>query len=350
MFSRNPQRVRMAFIQGALVAWSGLVCNVARTQETVLNGGFEFHASLPNASGQFHVVEHWFNGGESANMPDYYHQLGSNGGDLPQTPLAKVSPFVGRAIAGFVAYTDEENPRHEYLVGTFSEPLQVGQRYKMHFAITSGRVHEWVNAGLGISGLGVAMSKEQPVQQGTERLNLEPQFEIHESLYDKNWREFSFVFTATEAYEHFTLGMFGDMPSVRREETGTRDMAYYFVDDFGIDKVSNMLLNAAHEFDRGEPQFRPEIGVYAPNAFSPNGDNLNDTWMWSMPTDQTGQLSVVNRWGLEVWHGEVSAETGWDGNNAAGELMGAGTYAWRMVLDEAHEGQSVWKGWVTLVK
>ena len=90
--------------------------------------------------------------------------------------------------------------------------------------------------------------------------------------------------------------------------------------------------------------------MFAPNAFSPNGDDLNDTWVWSVPEGQTGQLSVVNRWGLQVWQGQLSANLGWDGTDAAGDPMNAGMYAWRMVLDEAFEGQSVWKGWVTLVK
>ena len=79
---------------------------------------------LPNASGQFHLVDGWAHGGGAQSMPDYYHQFGTDGGDLPQTPLAKVSAFKGRAIAGFVAYTDDQNPRHEYVVGRFSSPLK----------------------------------------------------------------------------------------------------------------------------------------------------------------------------------------------------------------------------------
>ena len=342
-------RTSRALLGTTFVAWGCFLGDSARAQVDVVNGGFESHSMLPNASGQFHIVDGWTHGGGAEGMPDYYHQLGTSGGDLPQTPLAKVSALKGRAIAGFVAYTDDQNPRHEYVVGRFSEPLEVGQRYEMHFAITSGRVHDWVNAGLGVSQLGVALSIDQPTQQGHERLDLEPQFEIHEALYDREWREISFVFTATEAFEHLTLGLFGDMPNVRREESGTRTMAYYFVDDFGIEEVSNVLMSE-EDLDRGERGFEPVPGMFAPNAFSPNGDDLNDTWVWSMPEGQTGQLSVVNRWGLEVWQGQLSSNLGWDGTDAAGDPMNAGMYAWRMVLDEAFEGQSVWKGWVTLVK
>ncbi len=132
---------------------AGLAVSVLWGQPFVKNGGFESFSELPDASGQLDLVIDWAGGGSEEAIPDFYHEQGTNGGDLPQTPLAVVEAFAGRAVAGFVAYTDEQNPRHEYLTGTFSEPLVVGQRYKMSFAITSGLVHDWVSAGMGVSGL-----------------------------------------------------------------------------------------------------------------------------------------------------------------------------------------------------
>lgn len=325
----------------------GLSCSLL-AQVEVVNGDFESYVALPDASGQFELLEAWIPGGVEA-MPDFYHQQGTNGGDLPQTPLAKVNPFRGRAIAGFVAYTDEANPRHEYVTGSFSQPLEVGQRYNLRFAISSGRVHDWVNAGLGVSGLGVAMSTTAPTQVGQAPLDLVPQFEIHEALYTRDWREISFVFTATEPFEWFTLGLFEGMPEVRREEPGTRTMAYYFVDDFVMEEVSN-VLGAEHHGNRGERGNVVPPGVFVPNAFSPNGDDLNDLWQWSMPQPMRGQMSIVDRWGNEVWNGVMTDQEGWDGRKASGEPCELGTYAWRMVLEEEVEGQSVWKGWVTLVR
>ena len=150
-----------------LVMWTGILClgacGVSLGQARIANGGFEASSGLPTSSGQFSLVDEWTNGGSDVAIPDYYHELGSDGGDLPQTPLAKVDPRSGRAVAGFVAYSDESNPRHEYLTGSFTEPLTVGQRYKMSFAITSGRVHDWVPAGIGVSGLGVVMTNSPPV-------------------------------------------------------------------------------------------------------------------------------------------------------------------------------------------
>lgn len=349
MFRVTSPTIQGVLLHAVLAASLGAVGKKMAAQVDVVNGGFESFLSLPSASGQFGLVEGWAHGGGSAAVPDFYHQLGSNGGDLPQTPLAKVNAFSGRAIAGFVAYTDEANPMHEYLTGAFSEPLKVGQRYNMRFAISSGRVHDWVNAGLGVSHLAVALTTELPSQEGHAPLSLDAQFEIHESLYHREWKEVSFVFTATEAFVHFVLGVFDGMPNVRREEMGTRTMAYYFVDAFEIEEVSNELLSD-ERLGRGEARTIVPPGVFVPNAFTPDGDNLNDTWSWSIPEDLSGELLIVNRWGVEVWRGEMKDGDGWDGKDKSGVPCEPGPYAWRMVLDEEVEGQRAWKGWVTIVK
>ena len=61
-----------------------------RGQVEVANGSLENVIALPNASGQIDRTEAWQNGGSDMAMPDFYHENGTGGGDLPQTPLAKV--------------------------------------------------------------------------------------------------------------------------------------------------------------------------------------------------------------------------------------------------------------------
>ena len=323
-------------------------------QARVANGGFESFTGLPSASGQFSLVSDWTNGGSDVAIPDYYHEMGTEGGDLPQTPLAKVDARSGRAVAGFVAYTDESAPRHEYLTGSFTEPLTVGQRYKLSFAITSGRVHEWVPAGMGVSGLGVVMTNSPPAQQGHERLTKTPQFEIHETLYDRNWSEIAFVFTATEEHTYFTFGLFGSDVRLRREEGGERTVAYYFVDDFQLTEVDSQLMSEERP-DRGTPGVRLPDVTFVPNAFTPDGDQLNDLWVPVLPEEVQAEVAVFNRWGQTVWRGTLTSESkkigqGWDGRSLAGDWCDAGVYGWRMTTETEVEGQTEWKGWVKLIR
>ena len=71
--------------------------------QVVMNGSFESLTSLPSTTGQWSLATGWASTGSAENHPDVFHIQGQGGGDLPETPVAIVSPFQGMAIAGFVA-------------------------------------------------------------------------------------------------------------------------------------------------------------------------------------------------------------------------------------------------------
>ena len=322
------------------------------SQVSISNRSFESFESLPTATGQFALLDSWGNAGSQVASPDFYHNSGQGAGDLPQTPLAKVNPYDGDALAGFIAYTEEATPRHEYIVGTFSNPLEVGQKYRMTFMLTSGRVHDWVNAGLGVSGLGIHCSVEPPNQEGYERLALPAQFTIEESFYDKQWKKVAFVFRAEEPYEHFTFGLFDGEPSVRREELGSRDMAYYFVDDFTIAPYMPEFPLEGVEGVQRIPSETEVEGMFIPNAFTPDGDELNDVWNWSLPKGVTADLSIFNRTGHLVWSGRMasSGAQGWGGTLPSGARCEPGVYPWTAVVMDANgERMEKRRGFVAVI-
>lgn len=68
--------------------------------------------------------------------------------------------------------------------------------------------------------------------------------------------------------------------------------------------------------------------LYVPNAFSPNGDGVNDTFRaYGLEVVQF-ELQVFDRWGGQVFTSNNLNE-GWDGN-FRGEEMGAGVFAYRL--------------------
>ncbi|MBP9159811.1 MAG: PKD domain-containing protein, partial [Flavobacteriales bacterium] len=67
---------------------------------------------------------------------------------------------------------------------------------------------------------------------------------------------------------------------------------------------------------------------FAPSAFSPNGDDFNETWKPSVLGAREYQLDVFDRWGREVFS-TTDPNAGWDGKNAM-----PGMYSYKAWLTE----------------
>ncbi len=73
------------------------------------------------------------------------------------------------------------------------------------------------------------------------------------------------------------------------------------------------------------------IPVNIPNVFTPNYDNVNDTWsvtIGNLPEDITYtsySLTIFNRWGIKVFESEQPRRK-WDGHDTSGLECEAGTF------------------------
>lgn len=72
------------------------------------------------------------------------------------------------------------------------------------------------------------------------------------------------------------------------------------------------------------------LDIKLPNAFTPNGDNLNDIFKAIGPTEgiEDYTLTIQNRWGQMLWEA-ANFEDGWDGK-FNGSPLPSGSYAWNM--------------------
>ncbi len=95
-------------------------------------------------------------------------------------------------------------------------------------------------------------------------------------------------------------------------------------------------------------------GIYVPNAFSPNGDGINDVFTVSFGSDlQLIRMdgSIYDRWGNLVYTSSAIPFI-WDGYFAGENLM-PGTYVYIIkvkYMEGFIERDKVWKGDVTLIK
>ena len=101
-----------------------------------------------------------------------------------------------------------------------------------------------------------------------------------------------------------------------------------------------------------------EFNLYVPNAFTPNGDGLNETFFpmgTGFDPDQDFVFTIYDRWG-RVMFTSTSVDDAWDGTarDLGGEdLVQNGVYVWRIELKEAtrsSEEKHEYVGHVTLMK
>lgn len=96
------------------------------------------------------------------------------------------------------------------------------------------------------------------------------------------------------------------------------------------------------------------LDIKLPNAFSPNGDNLNEIFKAIGPTEgiEDFTLSVQNRWGQILWEAR-NFEDGWDGK-FSGSPLPTGIYTWNMTFNVkgniSEIGKIKYRGFVTLLR
>lgn len=86
------------------------------------------------------------------------------------------------------------------------------------------------------------------------------------------------------------------------------------------------------------------------NAFSPNGDAVNETWNIEniqLPEFTVNKVEIFNRWGQLVWSGTNynNADVVWDGNTKAGEELPSATYFYIADINEI-----IYKGYIELTR
>ncbi len=99
-------------------------------------------------------------------------------------------------------------------------------------------------------------------------------------------------------------------------------------------------------------EVKPGFAFYIPNAFTPEGDGLNDGFKGTgvgIDNDHY-RLLIFDRWGNQVFEGK-NLETSWDGRiKSKGDVVQEDVYVWKVQLKDLNGMSHEYKGTVTLVK
>ncbi|MBI1836052.1 MAG: gliding motility-associated C-terminal domain-containing protein [Flavobacteriia bacterium] len=94
-----------------------------------------------------------------------------------------------------------------------------------------------------------------------------------------------------------------------------------------------------------------DILFYAPNTFTPNGDEFNQKWIfYTAGIDNFDfNLTIFNRWGQTIFETN-DPQVGWDGT-FQGKIVSDGTYSWRAILKDLYtDDKKLLYGSVNVIK
>lgn len=129
------------------------------------------------------------------------------------------------------------------------------------------------------------------------------------------------------------------------EEAGDYEVTLAVTDQFGCTDTSRQVVTV-----------KSDARIYLPNAFSPNGDGINDRFEPGIAGQLVDyRLEIYNRWGGLLFQAN-DPETTWDGTGRNGEPVEVGTYlvniSYRLpaLLPEEEQGARTLSGNLNLLR
>jgi len=93
-----------------------------------------------------------------------------------------------------------------------------------------------------------------------------------------------------------------------------------------------------------------DFAFYIPNAFTPNGDGLNDIFMPKMLAVTYYEMQVFTRWGLLLFSTNDPTK-GWDGRmSSSGDVLPTDTYIYKCTVSDSDKSLKTYKGQFSLIK
>lgn len=144
---------------------------------------------------------------------------------------------------------------------------------------------------------------------------------------------------ATDFLWHF--GNAGDSTS----QIVSPDFTYSTVDCFTVELIAS-TADGCMDSTVGTVCVEPPFTLFVPNAFTPNGDGINDVLLpvASVRDPELYSLVIYDRWGRELY-ATINPHLGWDGSG-----IRDGVYVWQLRITDALGGLREQMGHVVLLR
>lgn len=123
------------------------------------------------------------------------------------------------------------------------------------------------------------------------------------------------------------------------QSAGTFEVSLTAYDIYGCSSIEKNIIqvNAPLEF------------ITIPNAFTPNGDGLNDTFIPKLRAISDFSMAIFNTWGEKLYSSSGLETSGWDGTHQ-GQASPPGNYLYQITYTSRDGEQFTRTGGVTLIR
>jgi len=122
--------------------------------------------------------------------------------------------------------------------------------------------------------------------------------------------------------------------------------------DTGIFVIMQVAMNpyGCKDTAMHEVRINGEPTIFIPNAFTPDGNGLNDVFLPKIFGVREFNMAIYNRWGDLIFT-SIDSEVGWNGRvNGTGEIVKDDTYIYKLYIRDLRGNPRIFKGKITLIK
>ncbi len=169
------------------------------------------------------------------------------------------------------------------------------------------------------------------------------------SILDPN---INFINTSQGAVSYFWD--FGDVNATGNSNNSiiTNPSHYYnVVGNYNVHLIATSI-NGCKDTAMVPVEIRPDFVLYIPNAFTPDGNGLNEMFqpMGVGIDEENYRLDIFDRWGENIFTSN-NFRKGWDGTVKGGsKIAEQGVYTYKMLVNDAQGNKYPYVGHVTLLK
>ena len=123
------------------------------------------------------------------------------------------------------------------------------------------------------------------------------------------------------------------------QKSGTFEVILKAFDAYGCSSQESKTVQVSN----------PAELVVIPNAFTPNGDGLNDVFIPKIKAVSTFTMDIFNTWGERIYSTVGIESKGWDGTYR-GQVLPAGNYLYRITYSSTDGSQFEKTGGISLIR